>query len=85
MVKLDVGSRGIVVDESNGFADNKGQGLGFRLPHNLGGRSAALALMQEFMRLCSAQHKHIYVVFAVMLRSGLMACGLAALSPAYTT
>ncbi len=46
---------------------------------------ARYGLMQEFMRLCSAQHKRTYVVFAVMLRSGLITIGDAGLSPAYTT
>jgi hypothetical protein len=42
-------------------------------------------LRHNFVRLCSAQHKRIYVVLAVMLCSGLVANGHAALSPAYTT
>ena len=56
--------------ESNRPADHERDCLGLGLTHGLRGRRAALGLVQHLVSLCSAQHKHTYVVFAVMLRSG---------------
>jgi hypothetical protein len=71
--------------EADCLADYKGDCFCFRLANGLGCRGAALGLMQEFVCLCNAQHKPTYVVFAVMLCSGLVANGHGGLSPAYTT
>jgi hypothetical protein len=85
MIEIDVvGACGTRV-QSNGLADDKGDGLGLCLAYCLGGCGAALGFVKPLVCLCSAQHKHTYVVFAVMLCSGLKASGHAGLSPAYTT
>jgi hypothetical protein len=85
VVRLDVVGARRTRHQPNGLADNEGHGFGLCLPYRLGGGGAAVALVEELMRLCSAQHKRTYVVFAVMLCSGLKASGHAGLSPAYTT
>ena len=49
VVKLDVvGGSGAGL-ESDGFAHDKGDGLGFGLPHNFGYRRAAVGLVQHFV------------------------------------
>ncbi len=50
VVKLDVvGGCGSGL-QTNGLADDKGDGLGLRLAHSLGGGGAALGLVQHLVR-----------------------------------
>ena len=70
MIEIDIVGARRSGFKSYGLADDKGDCLGLRLPHDLRGGRPALGLVQHLVRLCSAQHKRTYVVFAVMLRSG---------------
>jgi hypothetical protein len=85
VVQVDIVGRCPPGVEADGLADYKGDCFGFSLANGFGCRGAALGFMQEFVCLCSAQHKRTYVEFAVMLCSWLVSSGHAGLSPSYTT
>src|SRR5579859_7158300 len=51
--------------ETYGVRDDERGSFRFRLPDLARGAAAAIATMQEFMRLCCAQHKRIYVALGV--------------------
>ena len=70
MIEIDVVGARRSGFQSYGLADDKGDSLGFRLLDYLGRGRPAICRVQHLVRLCIAQHKDTYVVFAVMLRSG---------------
>jgi|SRR5579859_6222303 len=61
--------------ETYGVRDGERGSFRFRLPDLARGAAAAIATMQEFMRLCCAQHKRIYVAVKFMWRSASTAAG----------
>jgi hypothetical protein len=69
LVEPDIGLRRSVGGKAKGRAHNVSHGLSLSLPNGLGGVLAAVAFVKEFVRLCSAQHKRIYVALKIMLRS----------------
>ena len=67
--ELDVvGACGACV-QTNRARDHKGRGFRFGLTDAFRGGGAAFSPMQEFVRLCCAQHKPIYVAVKFMWRS----------------
>jgi len=67
--ELDVIGCGRTGFEPDGLADHERGGLRFGLADSARCGSAAIAPVQEFVRLCCAQHKHIYVAMKFMWRS----------------
>ena len=50
MVEVDVVGGGVACFQANRLADDKRDGLGLRLASHLGGRGAALGLVQHLVR-----------------------------------
>ena len=67
--QLDIVGRGGAGFETDGLADDKCRRFGLGLADAFRGAGSAVAAVKKFVRLCCVQHKHIYVVLALMLCS----------------